>query len=70
MSIVYKVDVIQKLKDAGYSTYRIMKDRLLTQTTMTQIRHGKPISFENLERLCKLLNCQPGDIIEYKEDET
>ncbi len=30
---------------------------------------AKAIRFSTLEKLCEVLECQPGDLIEYKEDE-
>ena len=65
MPITYKVDVLAKLKAAGYSTYRIRKDRLLGEATVQRLRDGEPVSWENIATICRLLNCQPGDILEY-----
>ncbi|MCL1951771.1 MAG: helix-turn-helix transcriptional regulator [Oscillospiraceae bacterium] len=69
MPIKYKVNVLSKLKAAGYSTYRIRKDKLLSESTVQKLRGGEPISWENIETICRLLNCQPGDIMEYVEQE-
>ncbi len=68
MSIVYKIDVISALKEKGYTTYRIRKNKLLSESTVQKLRKGEGISWDNIESLCKLLNCQPGDIIEYVEE--
>jgi len=68
MSITYKIDVLSALKSAGYSTYRIRRDKLLGEATLQKIRQGEIISTENLDRLCMLLKCQPGDILEYSSD--
>lgn len=62
--IVYK-NILDKLKDAGYSTYTLMKRGLIGQGTLTNIRAGKPISTATLDVICEMLNCQPGDVIEY-----
>ena len=70
MPIVYKIDVINALKSAGYSTYRIRKEKLLGEATLQKIRNNEPVSWENVATICKLLNKQPGDIIEYvREDD-
>lgn len=68
MPIGYKIDVISALKAAGYSTYRIRKEKLLGEATVQKLRNGEPVSWENISTLCRLLNCQPGDIMEYEED--
>ena len=67
--IRYKIDVIAALKNAGYTTYRIRKDGLINQTALQKIRDGKMISWEQLNSICRLLNCQPGDLVEYVEDD-
>lgn len=66
--IIYK-NIIQQLKDAGYNTTIIMRERLLSQATMDALRHNKPITLKTLDTLCHLLHCQPNDIIEYIEDQ-
>ncbi len=70
MSIKYKIDVISYLKEAGYTTYKLRKDKLIGEATLTKIRSGDMVSWENINTICKLLNCQPGDIVEYVEDTT
>lgn len=61
----YKMDVMEKLKEAGYNTTRIRAENLLSQSTLQYIRQGKPIGANQLNDLCDLLDCQPGDILEF-----
>ena len=68
MPLLYKLDVLSALKQVDYTTYQIRKNKLLSESTVQKLREGKPISWENIETLCKLLNCQPSDIIEYIPD--
>ena len=68
MSILYKIDVMAALKEAGYSTYRMRKERIMGEATMQAIRSGQQISWDKLSLVCKLLHCQPGDILEYVEE--
>jgi putative transcriptional regulator len=68
MPIKYKKDVIAALKLAGYSTYRIRKDKLLGEATVQKLRLGEPVSWENISTLCSLLQCLPGDLIEDAPD--
>lgn len=65
----YKIDILDALKKAGFSTYRIRKEKLFAETTLTKFRNGQIISADNLNNLCKYLNCQPGDVLEYIPDE-
>ena len=69
MPIKYKINVLAELKAAGYNTNRLRKEKLLSEGTIQSIREGKIINAANLSKLCKMLNCQPGDIMEYVEEE-
>ena len=69
MPIVYRIDVLAALKDAGYSSYRIRKEKLMGEATLQKIRSNTPVSWENIATICHLLNCQPGDILEYVPEE-
>jgi len=66
--IQYKIDVLQALKNAGYSTYKIRKQNLLFESTLTKIRKNEIVNTDNLNTLCKLLELQPGDILQYIPD--
>lgn len=68
MPIRYKFDVLAALKEKGYSTYKLRKERLLAENTLQQLRNGDLVSWANIERLCHLLQCQPGDLLEYVEE--
>lgn len=67
MPIIYKIDVISALKEKGYNTNILRKEKLLAEGVIQALREKKPISWANIEKLCKLLNCQPGDLMEYVE---
>ena len=68
MPVKYRVDVLAMLKSNGFSTYRLRKDKLLAENTIQQIRNGDLVSWSNIGRICELLHCQPGDILEFVED--
>lgn len=68
MAFRYKVDVIAALKAAGFTSYKIRQDKLINQTALQKLREGKMIAWEQLENICRLLKCQPGDLIEYVEN--
>ena len=70
MGVIYKVDVLEKLRLHGYTTYKIRKDKLLSESTVQKLRKGEGVSWENISTLCALLDCQPGDIMKYVPDET
>lgn len=66
--IVYK-NIIDKLKAAGHTTYALQKSGEISQSALTNIRQGKSISITTLNTICRLTKLQPGDLIEYVEDE-
>ena len=68
MPIVYKIDVLATLKEAGFNTNRIRKEKLLSEGVLQSLREKKYISMENLSRICVLLDCQPGDLIEFVKE--
>lgn len=67
--IKYKKDIIFALKEQGYSTYKIKQEKIFNQSQLQQLRDDKLLTQEALNKLCKLLDCQPGDILEYVPDE-
>ena len=68
MPVKYKFDVLLALKEAGYNTTKLRKEKLLAEGVIQSLRDGKAISFQHLGRICDLLNCQPGDILEYEQE--
>ena len=65
MPIEYKMDVIQALKNAGYNTNKIRKEKLFSESTLTAFRSKKLVSLDNIARVCELLNCRVEDVIVY-----
>lgn len=65
MPLRYKIDVLEALKDKGYSSTRLRKEKLMGESYMTQLRRGEMVSWKTIETICKLLDCQPGDLVEY-----
>ena len=68
MAIRYKMDVLAALKAAGYSSTRIRNEKLIGQATLQQLRQGEIVSWATINTICRLLQCQPGDIVEYVEE--
>lgn len=66
--LVYKIDVLDALKEAGYNTSRLRKEKLLGENSIQYIRENKMIGAKALNAVCKLLDMQPGNIIKYVED--
>lgn len=69
MALRYKIDVMNALKEKGYSSTRIREEKLIGQSYLQQLRHEELVSWKTIDTICKLLQCQVGDIIEYYEKE-
>lgn len=69
MGLSFKIDVLSVLKEQGYTTHRLRKEKLLSESTIQKLRTGEGVSWSNIETLCRLLNFQPGDLVEYIKDE-
>ena len=66
--LVYKIDVLEELKNNGYNTNRLRKEKLLGENSIQYIREGKMVGTKALDNICKLLDMQPGNIIKYTEE--
>lgn len=68
MPIQYKINVLEALKSAGYSTYRIRKEKIMGESVLQKLRRKEYLSEKELSIICELLNLQPGDIFEHMPD--
>ena len=69
MSIIVNVDVM--LAKRKMSSAALAEKIGITPANLSILKTGKAkaIRFTTLEAICKELNCQPGDILEYQPDE-
>ena len=65
----YKIDVLAALAAAGYNTNYIRKNKLIGEASLQDIRQGKVVGIKYLEKICSLLDLQPGDVIEYQKED-
>ncbi len=56
------------MREKGLTTYRIRQENIISQSALTAIKNGKSVTTDTIAKLCKVLNCQPGDIMEYEEE--
>ena len=68
MPVKYRFDVLAALKEHGYNTTRLRREKLLAESTIQSLRTNKMVSIENIGRICSMLGCQPGDILEYEKE--
>lgn len=61
--------LIKMMQKAGITSYTIKRDKIIGQATYKKIMEGGDIDTRTIAKLCKVLECQPGDIMEYVEEE-
>jgi putative transcriptional regulator len=66
--IKYRIDIIAELKNHGYSVAKLRDDKILSDSAIRNLKHANNISMESLNKICKALQCEPGDLIEYVSD--
>lgn len=66
--LTYKIDVLDTLKESGYNSTRILKENLISQSAVQKMRKNEMVGIKTIEKLCELLDMQPGNIIKYVED--
>lgn len=62
----YKLFVL--MNEKGLTTYRIRKEKIISEGTLQKLREGKAVSTDSIASLCAALGCQPGDIMEYVDE--
>ena len=65
--LTYKIDVLETLKESGYNTTRLRKEKLLGENAIQSLRQGEMVGIGSLEKICSLLDMQPGNIIKHVE---
>jgi putative transcriptional regulator len=63
--IVVKVRVDELLEEQGRSFYWLSKETGVSHTTLWRLKKGMAlgINFATLEKICRGLNCQPGEVL-------
>ena len=69
MALRYKIDVLDALKEKGYSSYTLRREKLLSESTIQKLREGEGVAWDNLDTLCRLLECDISDLLEYQKEE-
>lgn len=63
--LTYKINVLEELKQKGYTTYILRKNKYLSETTIANLRTGKPVTMGALDAICVMLRKSPQDIMEF-----
>lgn len=68
MAIKYN-KLFSLLSDRGYSATYWLRNQGLSPTIVNKLRKNERINTDTINRLCALLDCQPGDIMEYEKSD-
>ena len=66
MSIIVNLDVMMAKRKMSLNELSEKVDLTLSNLSILKTGKAKAIRFTTLEVICKVLNCQPGDILEYR----
>lgn len=58
----------QTMQERKVSQYRLLKSGI-DNKTLDSIKKGKSITLYTLERLCKILDCTPNDVVRFIDDD-
>ncbi len=61
--------LLEIFRERGITSYTIKKENIIGQASYKKIKDGGDIDTRTIAKLCKYLDCQPGDILEYVPDE-
>lgn len=69
MSIIVNLDVMMAKRKKGLTELAGEVDLTLANLSILKNNKAKAVRFSTLDAICKALDCQPGDILEYVEDD-
>ena len=68
MPIIVNLDVMMAKRKMSINELSEKVDLTLSNLSILKTGKAKAIRFSTLEAICKVLDCQPGDILEFSED--
>jgi putative transcriptional regulator len=69
MAIIVNLDVMMAKRKISLNELSTRVDLTLSNLSILKTGKAKAVRFSTLEAICKALDCQPGDILEFVEDE-
>lgn len=61
-------NVLEQLKQKGYSSYYLSKNKIMGNSKIQNIRENR-VDAKTINQICSILDCQPGEILEYIPDD-
>ncbi len=56
------------MKEKNVTIYALVVKHKVSRGTMNKLKHNRNVTLVTIENLCRILKCQPGDIVAYVED--
>ena len=69
MAIIVNLDVMMAKRKMSLNELSILIDITPANLSILKTGKAKAVRFSTLEAICKALDCQPGDILEFREEE-
>lgn len=69
MAIIVNLDVVMAQRKMTLSQLAAKVDLTLANLSILKTGKAKAVRFSTLEAICKALDCQPGDILEFRNEE-
>ncbi|MCL9807539.1 helix-turn-helix transcriptional regulator [Flavobacterium amniphilum] len=69
MPIIVNLDVMMAKRKMSLNELSEKVDLTLSNLSILKTGKAKAVRFSTLEAICKVLNCQPGDILEFMDDQ-
>lgn len=70
MAIIIDLDVMMAIRKMSLNELSEKVGISNVNLSILKTNKGKAIRFSTLEKLCSVLDCQPGDILKYQREET
>ena len=61
---IYKKNIIEELKNKGYTSYKIKQSNLLSQGTLKKLENKENVTLDTLNAVCCMLKCDISDVIQ------
>ena len=70
MAIIINIDVMLAKRKMSVTELSERVGITMANISILKNGHAKAIKIETLDKICRALDCQPGDILEYQPEET
>ena len=69
MAIIVNLDVMLAKRKMSLTELSEKVGITMANLSILKTGKGRAVRFSTLDAICKALNCQPGDILEYRDEE-